>query len=63
MKELIRESGMTQKAIADKLGISRVAFTYKLNGKYPFTFEEVKKLCKILKLTDFQILLLMKEED
>lgn len=60
--KLIKESGMTQQAIADKLNISRLSLYNKLKGDYPFTFAEIKTLIIILNLNDFQILALMKEE-
>ena len=62
LKQAIKESGMTQQFIADKLDISRISLYNKLNGEYPFTFKEIKTLVKLLNLNDFQILAIMKED-
>lgn len=60
--EAIKESGITQQAIADKLDITRLSLYNKLKGDYPFTLKEVKILIKLLNLNDIQILAIMKEE-
>ena len=60
--EAIKESGITQQAIADKLDITRLSLYNKLKGEYPFTLKEVKILIKLLNLNDIQILAIMKEE-
>jgi transcriptional regulator with XRE-family HTH domain len=62
LKKAIKESGMTQQFIADKLDISRISLYNKLNDEYPFTFKEIKILVKLLNLNDFQILAIMKED-
>lgn len=62
LKQAIKESGMTQQFIADKLDISRISLYNKLNDEYPFTFKEIKILVKLLNLNDFQILAIMKED-
>lgn len=40
------ERGIKQKEIADLIGISRCHVSLKLNGKEPFTLEQVKFLCE-----------------
>ena len=60
--EAIKESGITQQTIADKLDITRLSLYNKLKGEYPFTLKEVKILIKLLNLNDIQILAIMKEE-
>lgn len=60
--QAIKESGITQQAIADKLNITRLSLYNKLKGDYPFTLKEVKILIKLLNLNDIQILAIMKED-
>lgn len=62
LKKAIKESGMTQQFIADKLDISRISLYNKMNGDYPFTFKEIKLLIKLLNLNDIQILAIIKED-
>jgi DNA-binding XRE family transcriptional regulator len=62
LKKAIKESGMTQQFIADKLDISRISLYNKMNGDYPFTFKEIKTLIKLLNLNDIQILAIIKED-
>lgn len=62
LKKAIKESGMTQQFIADKLDISRISLYNKMNGDYPFTFKEIKSLIKLLNLNDIQILAIIKED-
>lgn len=45
------EHGISQKEIADLLGINIWSVNKKLNGKEPFTFEQVKKLCDHYKIS------------
>lgn len=48
------EKGLTQREVAEKIGISTVSYTRKENGDYEFTQSEMKKICKILnKSLDF----------
>lgn len=48
------ERGLTQREMAQKIGISTVSYTRKENGDYEFTQSEMKKICKILnKSLDF----------
>ncbi len=47
--------GISQQEMAKKLGISTAAYSYKENGKYPFTLEEVPAVAKILGLTMEQV--------
>ncbi len=48
-KEEINKTGLKKKAIAEKLGISKVYLSYLLNGKRPFTPELEDRLKNILK--------------
>lgn len=51
----IRESGMSQEAIAAALNISRVTLNEKLNGRSDFKVSEVKQLKETLNLTNEQV--------
>lgn len=50
----IRESGMSQEAIAAALNISRVTLNEKLNGRSDFKVSEAKQLKETLNLTNEQ---------
>jgi len=54
LKEKIAESGMKQKAIYQRLRISKTMWYYKLNGKYPFTAEQIQVLCDVLRITSLR---------
>ena len=43
------EKGLTQREVAEKIGISTVSYTRKENGDYEFTQSEMNKICEILK--------------
>ena len=55
LKEKIRESGLSQEAIAAVLKISRVTLNEKLNGRSDFKMSEVKELKNALNLTNEQV--------
>ena len=40
------ENGIKQKEIAELLGIDKSNVNLKMNGKQPFTLEQVKTICK-----------------
>lgn len=42
------EKDLTQEGMAEILGISRIAYRDKENGKYSFTELEIKRICKAL---------------
>lgn len=46
----IRESGLTKSYLAAKLGISLYSFQLKRENKSQFTAEQIKILCKLLKI-------------
>ena len=48
----IKECGMRKSFIAEKLCISRQAFSNKISGKTPFTLNEAFIIARILHLTD-----------
>lgn len=52
LKAKLSEKGLTQSEVADKLGISYQAFSYKLNNKSEFKASEIETLCKELDISD-----------
>ena len=54
LKEKVKASGYRTGWIAEQLGISRAAWSYKLNGQRGFSTEEVKLLCKLLKISSLR---------
>ena len=54
LKEKVKASGYRTGWIAEQLGITRSSWSYKLNGQRGFTTEEVKLLCKLLKITSLR---------
>ena len=51
IKDLIAESGMTVKAVAEKSGIRRETLYNRFAGKVEFTASEIGGLTKTLRLT------------
>ena len=51
LNEIIKIRGVKKEYLANKLGISRVSFSYKLNGKSRFTVDEALILAALLELT------------
>lgn len=54
LDELIRNKGLKMNYLADKLGISRVAFNAKRNNNSIFTAREIKILCEELNITSLK---------
>lgn len=50
LKEKVKESGLRAGWLAEQLGISRSAWSYKVNGQRSFSVEEVATLCRLLKI-------------
>ena len=50
IKEKIKNNGIKQTFIAEKIGLNNVSFTDRLNGKVKFKTDEVFKLAKILNI-------------
>lgn len=61
-KNLLRSAmfakGFNGETLAEKLGLSRQSFSYKLNGKRPFTTEEIGVICDLLELTPEQVMMI-----
>lgn len=51
----IREFGLTQKAVAAKIGISSATFSLKLNNKARFTTSEIDAICRLLDIPKEEI--------
>lgn len=54
LKDKVVKSGLRSDFIAERLGISRATWYNKLNGKSPFTAEEIKRLCDTLHITSLR---------
>lgn len=50
LKGLMREKGITQTELADKIGMTVQALNAKLNGRSSFTVNEVNKICRVLSI-------------
>jgi transcriptional regulator with XRE-family HTH domain len=50
VKKLIALSGLTQKALAEKLGTKPERITEYKNGKHEITVNKLKKWCEILNI-------------
>ena len=55
LMDKIKESGLSQEAIAAALNISRVTLNEKLNGRSDFKVSEAKQLKETLNLTNDQV--------
>lgn len=55
-KNLLRgrmaEKGITQKALAEMLKISKNTLSSRINSKSPFNTQEIDQICSILGITD-----------
>lgn len=54
LKEKVEASGYRTAWLAEQLGISRASWSYKLNNQRSFTTDEVKLLCKLLKINSLR---------
>ena len=52
--EKVKNSGLRTSYIVDSLGISRAGWYRKLNGKSPFTAEQIQIMCNILHITSLR---------
>ena len=52
LKALFIENGVTQKNVAEKLGISKASLNNKILNKNDFKTREIQGLCDILKIKD-----------
>lgn len=55
IRERMAELGITQRTVADKLGLAAPTVSQKLNRLRPMDLEEAKKLAEILELDSSQM--------
>ena len=55
LREIILNSGIKYKTIAEKLGISSYALQLKIDNKNEFKSSEIKVLCEILGITSLKM--------
>lgn len=52
IKKVIRMRGFTLETLAKEIGMSRTTLSYKINNLVEFTVNEIKKIQKVLNLSD-----------
>lgn len=52
LKGKIAEKGLSQRFLAEQLGITKNTFNFKINGKSLFNTEEIKIMCSLLGIED-----------
>lgn len=52
IKRRMEEVGVSQKDVADGMGLAQSSLSLKINGKRPFFLDEAWKLAEILKVRD-----------
>lgn len=52
LRAKIKEYGLNQSEVANRIGISPCTFSYKLNGSREFTASEIYKLSNLLHIKD-----------
>lgn len=55
LKGRIKEKVDTQASFAEKIGISRVSLSLKLNGKTEFSQREIESACRVLDIAPEEI--------
>ena len=58
LRAIIKSSGLKYGYIAEKCGISRQAFSYKINGKREFTLHEIHMLVFVLDISVSEAMLI-----
>lgn len=48
--EKLKANQLTQKKLAEQIGISKYTLNKKFGGKLPFLYSEVAQICEILKI-------------
>ena len=54
LKKKMADSGLKQSHIADELGITYAALLNKVSNKTEFKASEIKKLCRLLNITNLK---------
>lgn len=52
LRSRIAKKDLTQKELAELIGISQNSFSSKINGKKPFNTDEIDKICVVLNISD-----------
>lgn len=47
----VKEKALTQKGLAEKIGVSEGQLCHKLAGHYPFKQSEIAKICNVLEIS------------
>lgn len=66
MKQLRKQAGLTQKEMADKIGLNYYTYRNKENGEKPFKIDEVWQIAQILNMSCDKVImsiLSLSEED
>ena len=50
IRKALKEAGLTQKELANKLGVDPTVLSHKLHGRREFLYSEVVLICEILKI-------------
>ncbi len=51
----IRETGLTQKAVAEHIGLTESHFSRKLSGEFAFKQSEIQRICNLLNISADEI--------
>lgn len=62
LKKYLKERGVSARWLADKMGITAMALSYKLNGKSKFFMEDGIKIKKICRMTNTEFASIFNEE-
>lgn len=54
LKSFIVKNGLTQKQVAENIGISKQSFSAKINNKVNFKVDEAVSIALLLQLTDIE---------
>ena len=51
----IKECGFTQETLANAIGKNKSTISAKLNGRYPFTANDIDAICRVLNISNEEI--------
>lgn len=51
----VKEKALTQKGLAEKIGVSEGQLCHKLAGHYPFKQSEIAKICNVLDISKTEV--------
>ena len=52
LRSRIAQNALTQKQLAELIGISPNSFSSKINGQKPFNTDEIDKICAVLHISN-----------